>query len=133
MDLARPCPCGLPATYDACCGRLLRGAAVATTAEELMRSRYTAHVIGGREGADHLFRSWHPRTRPDDVTPDPATTWTGLEVLEAVAGGADDTDGVVAFAAHHAGPGGAGVLRERSRFTRRAGRWVYVDGDVEAG
>jgi SEC-C motif-containing protein len=25
---------------------------------------------------------------------------------------------------------GAGLLHERSRFERRAGRWVYVDGDL---
>jgi len=25
---------------------------------------------------------------------------------------------------------GAGELRERSRFERRGGGWVYVDGDV---
>ena len=28
------------------------------------------------------------------------------------------------------GPVRRGELQERSRFTRRAGRWVYVDGDA---
>lgn len=96
-----------------------------------MRSRYAAYAVGGRVGTDHLFRTWHPRTRPaDDVVPDPSITWTGLEVVRTEAGGPDDTDGVVAFRAHHTGPDGAGVLAETSRFARRAGRWVYVDGDV---
>ena len=40
-----------------------------------MRSRYTAFAVGD---ADHLFRTWHPRTRPDDVAVDPATSWLGL-------------------------------------------------------
>jgi SEC-C motif-containing protein len=34
--------------------------------------------------------------------------------------------GEVEFEATHDG----GVLHERSRFVRRAGRWVYVDGDL---
>ena len=37
-------------------------------AERLMRSRYTAFVVGD---ATHLERSWHPRTRPDDIDLDP--------------------------------------------------------------
>ena len=79
-----------------------------------MRSRYTAHVRGD---ADHLFRTWHPRTRPDDVRPDPTTRWTGLRVLAAEG----DT---VEFVASWEG----GAMHEVSRFEQRAGRWVYVDG-----
>lgn len=89
-----------------------------------MRSRYSGYALGE---LDHVFRTWHPRTRPDDVRPDPSTVWTGLEVLEA---GEDGDGGFVAFRAHFRGPGGAGVLAERSRFERRGGRWVYVDGEV---
>jgi SEC-C motif-containing protein len=117
MDLGgRPCPCGSP-SYDACCGRLHRGEAQAGTPEELMRSRYSAYAIGD---ADHVWRTWHPRSRPAEVTIHPGTQWTGLEVLEA----AGD---VVEFRAHHRTDGEAGVLHERSRFERRAGRWFYVE------
>ncbi|MDT9594342.1 YchJ family metal-binding protein [Nocardioides zeae] len=123
----RPCPCDPARAYDACCGPLHRGAEPAATAERLMRSRYSAHVVGGRVGADHLFRTWHPRTRPDDTAPDPTVTWTGLEVLDVVDGAATDDEGVVEFRAHHEG----GALHERSAFARRAGRWVYVDGVLE--
>ncbi|QWC83940.1 hypothetical protein KLP28_09890 [Nocardioidaceae bacterium] len=124
---AGACPCGRPAAYAACCGPLHDRAREATTAEELMRSRYAAYATG-RE--DHLFRTWHPRTRPDRVTATPGTTWTGLTVLDVVDGGPDDTHGVVEFrATWHDVDGGAGALHERSRFERRAHRWVYVDGD----
>lgn len=87
-----------------------------------MRARYSAFVVAD---ADFLFRSWHPRTRPDDLTAadlPPGDTWTGLRILDVVAGGADDTDGVVEFLATSR----TGDLRERSTFTRRRGRWVYV-------
>lgn len=129
--LQQACPCGSGDTYDACCGLLHRGAGEATTAEELMRSRYAAFAVGD---ASYLFRTWHPRTRPDDpadLEPDPAVTWTGLEVLATEDGRAQDEAGVVRFAAHRVRAGRAGTMRERSRFVRRAGRWVYVDGDQQ--
>jgi len=41
-----------------------------------------------------------------------------------------DEDGEVAFTARWCtAEGGRGVLVERSRFVRRAGRWLYLDGD----
>ena len=98
-----------------------------------MRSRYAAYAVGGRVGADHLFRTWHPRTRPDDTAPDAGLAWTGLAVEATEAGGPDDDTGIVAFVAHYTDAAGRpGDLRERSRFSRRAGRWVYVDGDGDA-
>lgn len=129
-SLQQPCPCGSGATYDACCGRLHRGAARATTAEELMRSRYAAYAVGD---LDHVFRTWHPRTRPDDLSPDPDLAWTRLDIVGAEAGGEDDEEGEVEFEARYRTPSGSGVLRERSRFARRAGRWVYVDGQATTG
>ncbi|WP_121255726.1 YchJ family protein [Nocardioides ferulae] len=130
MDLQPACPCGTETTYDACCGRLHRGADRAETAEELMRSRYAAYAVGD---AAYVFATWHPRTRPDDLdgrTWDHALRWTGLEVVDTVAGGPGDDEGVVEFVARYDSPAGPGELHERSRFLRRAGRWVYLDGDV---
>jgi SEC-C motif-containing protein len=65
------------------------------------------------------------------VAPAPSTTWTGLDVLRTEAGGPDDQAGVVEFRAHLRTPAGPRVLHETSRFERRRGRWVYVDGDVD--
>ena len=88
-----------------------------------MRSRYSAYAV---TDADHLFRTWHPRTRPEHVLGTPGTTWTGLEILDVVAGGPDDATGVVEFRASYVDPAGPGVLHERSTFERRTHRWVYV-------
>ena len=87
-----------------------------------MRSRYAAYAV---RHLDHVFRTWHPRTRPDDLVPQPLE-WSGLEILDVVDGGPDDERGVVEFAAHYLGPDGAGTVHERSSFERRGGRWVYV-------
>lgn len=127
MNLQRDCPCGLQTTYDACCGRLHNGAAQAATAEELMRSRYSAYAVGN---LDYVFRTWHPRTRPDDLSPDPALTWTGLTILDTSAGGPDDETGEVEFIATFRKHNTPGQLHERSRFTRRATHWLYLDGDI---
>lgn len=91
-----------------------------------MRSRYSAYVVGH---LDHLFRTWHPRTRPDRLSL-PDVEWLGLEVMRNLGGGPDDATGVVEFRARSRDAGGEHVLHETSRFERRAGRWVYVDGDV---
>jgi SEC-C motif-containing protein len=86
-----------------------------------MRSRYAAYVLGDER---YLLATWHPRTRPGSASSAPG--WQGLEVLDTRGGGPEDPTGEVDFVAHHA----EGDLHERSRFERRAGRWLYVDGDV---
>lgn len=119
------CPCGTGAPYAACCGPLHEGNQAARTAEQLMRSRYAAFVVGDTA---YLARTWHPRTRPADLDVAKGIEWQGLTVLATADGREDDSVGEVEFQAVHDG----GVLHERSRFIRRAGRWVYVDGDVQA-
>jgi SEC-C motif-containing protein len=123
--VTRSCPCGSGETYDACCGPIVRNERPADTAEELMRSRYAAFAL---DDVDHVFRTWHPATRPDELADLPKVEWQRLEIVEVVDGGPSDDHGIVEFRARHA----AGQMHERSRFTRRAGRWTYLDGDVMA-
>lgn len=92
-----------------------------------MRSRYTAFVMGD---ARYLEDTWHPGTRPKDLELTPAVRWTGLEIVDVVAGGDGDTRGVVEFRAHWRERSETGVLAERSRFVRQSGRWWYLDGTV---
>ncbi|WP_185746120.1 YchJ family protein [Oryzihumus leptocrescens] len=123
----RSCPCGSGAAYAVCCQPLHDGERTPLTAEELMRSRYAAFAVGA---GDYLSRTWHPAHRPADLALDPDLTWTGLEVLDTRAGGPDDDQGEVEFRASWRQGRERGVLHERSRFGRRGGRWVYLDGDV---
>lgn len=123
--LTSRCPCGSGVAYRSCCGPLHDGEAAAT-AEALMRSRYAAYVTGN---VDYVFRTWHPRTRPADLTL-PEVDWLGLEVVGTVAGDVEDDTGMVEFRARFRGPRGEGLLTEASGFERRAGRWVYVDGEL---
>ncbi|QPL05723.1 SEC-C domain-containing protein [Actinomyces respiraculi] len=130
---ADPCPCGSGRTFADCCESVLDGEA-APTAEALMRSRYTAFAVGDE---DHIFRTWHPRTRPEGPYCHPGTRWLGLTVHECVGGSplaADGEEAVVEFTARFEAVDGRGgtafdALRERSTFVKRAGRWLYVDGE----
>ncbi|WP_344821161.1 YchJ family protein [Actinocorallia longicatena] len=116
------CPCGLPASYDACCGHF-HGGEAAPTAELLMRSRYAAFAVGDEK---YLERTWHPRTRPGRIGLDRKTRWTGLEVLETTEGSPFHTKGTVRFRAHYLERGRRGQMEEHSRFVRLDGDWVYV-------
>lgn len=121
-----PCPCGQSADYARCCGPLHAGTALATTAEQLMRSRYSAYVL---RRADYLLATWHASTRPAglDVEGD-ATAWLGLRVLRHGAEGPDRA--LVEFVARYrVGGASAQRLHEVSRFRREDGRWFYVDGE----
>jgi SEC-C motif-containing protein len=106
---------------------LVEGGARAGTAEVLMRSRYTAFVLG-RE--DYLLSSWHPSTRPAtlDLDTEPAPKWIGLQVRDHVQLAPDRAE--VEFVARYRVGGRAHRLHERSRFVREDDRWYYVDGTI---
>ena len=122
----RRCPCGTGLTYDGCCGRL-HGGTAAATAEQLVRSRYSAFAVGD---AAYLQATWDPATRPRSLELDPGVRWTGLEVLATTGGRVFDAEGTVTFRAHSRVGPVEHTQQERSRFRRADGRWVYVDGDV---
>ncbi|WP_345802370.1 YchJ family metal-binding protein [Microbacterium sp. AZCO] len=121
-----PCPCGSGLRFDACCRPLHEGAA-ATTAESLMRSRYSAFVVGNE---DHVAGTWHPGTRPPSIDLDARLRWTGLTIVATTGGGAGDRRGTVEFRASWRDGADRGVLHETSRFVFQSDRWWYLDGDV---
>ncbi len=115
--------------YSQCCGRFHSGRARAATAEQLMRSRYSAFV---RLDEGYLLRTHHPSTAPAGLDLDPAMEWRRLDIVAASGGGPFDTQGTVEFKAYYRHGKDRGVLHENSRFVRENGRWFYVDGDILA-
>jgi SEC-C motif domain protein len=125
------CPCQSGRTYAACCAPLHRGEAIAETAADLMRSRYSAYVRGD---ASYLLATWHASTRPAklDFGDASATHWLGLDVRRHEQH--DSGDATVEFVARYRTGGAPAVrLHEVSRFVREDGRWFYVDGTFPAG
>ncbi len=125
----QPCPCGRPKGYGQCCGRLHDGSVNAATAEDLMRSRYSAFAVGDEA---YLLRSWHPDRRPARVELDPNTEWIGLEILGSGEGTPLHNEGTVEFRARYREDGRTSEVRENSRFLRHEGSWTYLDALGEA-
>ena len=121
----RRCPCGTGLPYAECCSRLHDGTATAATAEQLMRSRYSAFAVGDPA---YLLATWHSTTRPRTLQLDRAVRWTGLEVLTTTGGGLLAAEGTVEFRAHHVAGGVRGDQHENSSFVREDGQWRYLDG-----
>ena len=121
----RRCPCGTGLPYAECCGRLHDGSATAATAEQLMRSRYSAFAVGDPA---YLLATWHPSTRPPSLELDPTVRWTGLDVLATTGGGLLSREGTVEFRSWYCHGGETGSQHEASRFTRVDGAWRYLDG-----
>ncbi len=128
----QPCPCG-GGSYGSCCRPLHRQERTAQTAEQLMRSRYSAYALAEVE---HLLRTQPspeplPQRRRSLQASCRQLRWRQLLVLATEAGGSDDLEGTVTFEAHYSAGGKRGVLRERSRFVRDGGRldgaWLYVE------
>jgi SEC-C motif domain protein len=123
------CPCGRSAAYMDCCGRWHAGPLQlrAPDAELLMRSRYSAYVLGLH---DYLFETWLPGTRPQSIQADPpGLKWLGLEVRSRAQ--QDENHATVEFVARSKLGGRAYRLHERSRFERVGEQWFYVDGDLK--
>jgi SEC-C motif-containing protein len=106
-----------------CCSRFINAGELPATAQELMRSRYSAYVLGAR---DYLLATWHPSTRPEALQLDPHTQWLGLEVKAHAQ--QDATHASVEFVARYRIAGKGHRLHETSHFVREEGRWLYVDG-----
>jgi SEC-C motif-containing protein len=119
------CPCLSGLSYDDCCRPLHVGPATAQTAEQLMRSRFSAFAV---RRPDYLLQTWHPTTRPATLELDDRLRWYRLDILATSAGGPFDATGVVEFRAYYRAVHGDGSQHEISRFTRENRRWLYLDG-----
>ena len=125
------CPCGSGRDLNTCCGAIIAGAP-APTAEALMRSRYSAHVLGNM---DYLVATLAPEARADfdsieagEVARD--SLWQGLELRAVTDGGVDDAIGTVEFVARFRFNGEQHLHHELASFRREQGRWVFVAGDM---
>ena len=122
-----PCPCGSKKKYKKCCAIYHKGA-LAPNALALMKSRYSAFAVGD---SNYIMKTTHPDN--DDYTTQTAqwksaiesfcthTEFLGLKIIEFIDG---ETEAFVTFEADLS----SGLLKERSRFLKEDGKWLYVDG-----
>ncbi|MEI6415518.1 MAG: YchJ family protein [Pseudomonadota bacterium] len=125
-----PCPCGSGRELDACCGPIVAGEP-APTPEALMRSRYTAFVLGN---LDHIDRTHAPEVRADFNRAEAERTaaeveWLGLEIRHASETG---DSGKVEFAIRFHRGDQELTQHEVASFRRVEGQWLYAGGQVSA-
>ncbi|KGK08685.1 hypothetical protein BOO29_00155 [Vibrio navarrensis] len=122
------CPCGSQLTYQHCCEKAHRNHSNATTPEQLMRSRYTAHVLGL---VDYVVNTYHPSCHAEEqregIAESIENDWCKLEVVKAEAG-SNENEGFVEFKAYFKEDDKQYCLSERSRFVKEEGLWYYIDG-----
>lgn len=123
------CACGSAMDYVLCCGRFIEQHELPISAEQLMRSRYTAYTLNH---AAYLLDTWHPSTRPQHLHLDAAAPvkWIELTVKAISAGQPEQDQGTVSFVARYKVNGKAERLAEVSEFRKLDGRWYYVSGEL---
>jgi len=119
------CICGLEKSYDECCGAIIDAKKIASSPEELMRSRYSAYV---KTNAEYLIESSAKENRCDEDIKfieefANSVTWLKLDVLKA-------KNNQVEFKAYYRDGNDIKVLHENSTFIQEDGIWFYKDGEL---
>ena len=121
------CPCGTGKEYRNCCQKAHNAPAFIATAEELMRSRYSAFTLAN---GPYLIETHHSATRHnvdenDLVEWAKSVKWLKLEIIRTTTGQPTDISGTVEFKAHFKERGKARFIHENSYFEKEYGTWKY--------
>lgn len=125
------CPCGSGDLLGACCGRYHTGLR-APSAEQLMRSRYSAYVLGL---IDYLVATTLPAQQQSlDIQSmtswSASSTWLGLEVEDSQVIGGQPEHALVCFTARWHDLTGEHAQHERSAFVQHAETWYFIDPTI---
>lgn len=126
------CPCGSELTYADCCEPLITGEKPASTAEALMRSRYTAYV---NTEIDYIHETIHPKrrgtfNRAEATAWSKNSEWESLEIMETADGGPGDQAGTVEFTARFKEKGKLVIHHELASFVKSDDRWYFMDASA---
>ncbi|GGD53204.1 YchJ family protein [Lacimicrobium alkaliphilum] len=129
------CDCGEQRDYQDCCGALHRGESQADTAEQLMRSRYTAFARGH---VDYLVMTQTllpAKASREELEQDlAATKWLRLDVIKSQ--NISSNSATVEFCAYAVDLAGRQKKlikhHEYSEFCQTDGRWLYEQGEIMA-
>jgi SEC-C motif-containing protein len=127
------CYCCSGREFEDCCQPFISGNRKPSTAEELMRSRYSAYAVAAVE---YILRSTHPSTRkfhdPESIENwAKSSRWQNLEIVSTEKGNASDKQGTVEFKAYFLDENDQPQTHhEFSNFRKELGKWFFVDGKV---
>ena len=128
--MTKMCLCDSDKPFEKCCARYLNGSEIAKTPKQLMRSRYTAYVLGNY--GEYLISTWLPETTQGltaEALSEKTLDWVKLEIVNSSQKG---DEGTVEFKAYYKDKSGLEkVHHERSTFKRIDRKWYYEKGEVE--
>lgn len=129
MAKTNPCPCGSKRNFSECCEKFLSAREKPRTPEQLMRSRYSAHAIGGY--GDYLVSTWLAAAElglTAAAFDEHKVNWQKLEIIKSAQRG---DMGMVEFKAYFSPDGDTGqglqIHHECSMFKRIKGVWYYTE------
>ncbi|MEE4245486.1 MAG: YchJ family protein [Kangiellaceae bacterium] len=125
----RHCYCGSGDKYSDCCERFISGVDLPNTAEQLMRSRFSAFCLAD---GDYLFKTHDPTTRAglsvSELTASAEQSpWIKLDLLNHIEIDADHA--TVEFIAYQLLGDYLLPHHEVSYFTFRDRQWLYSKGE----
>ena len=123
----KTCFCGSDQPFSRCCGPVIKGTIVASSAEKLMRSRYSAYVT---RAVDYLIATTHISKRAQFSKKEidrwaKTNSWQRLEIIHA------DTFTVEFKAYFRDRTAKPQVHHEKSTFVFEEASWYYLDGVFE--
>lgn len=129
------CPCHSGKFYSSCCEPFHTGKEFAQTALLLMRSRYSAYakmlvgyILQTTHPQNELFKQSKQQIENGIIAFASSTDFTNLEIVEFVDG---EKEAWVTFIAHLSQEGHDASFREKSRFLKVAGKWLYRSAVIE--
>jgi SEC-C motif-containing protein len=129
----KECACGSGNLYDMCCMMYIKGIVKPVTAEQLMRSRYTAYTLCE---VAYILDTTHPSTRRQYNAQSikewaTSSNWQGLVIISTDKGSVLDTKGYVEFKARYTdAEKQQHIHHEYSRFEKIGDSWFFVEGKV---
>lgn len=126
------CFCGSTRLFNDCCHLLLSNKTRANTAQQLMRSRYSAFCTAN---IDYLLATHHPRKSNSNdrellIETIDSCQWLSLEITQTIKGDNTDLTGEVEFIARYLQDKQLQQLREHSYFVKENDSWLYLEGDI---
>ncbi|WP_375753506.1 YchJ family metal-binding protein [Vibrio sp. HN007] len=121
------CPCGSNKEYAFCCKPVHNDHKAAIYPEQLMRARYSAHVLKLVDFVVNTYHSsCHAENEREGIQESINLEWQRLEVVSAKQ--PDGDEGFVEFKAFLLEDGVEHCMHEKSRFLKENDLWFYVDG-----
>ena len=117
------CPCKSGLAYEECCKPLIKREKDAATPLELMRSRYSAFVLGEVEYLIYSDTHSSEADKEELLAFSKGVEWIGLDIVNA-------KDESVEFKAYYNLKGKTQLLHEKSRFVKVDGIWKYDTGEL---